>query len=35
MQLIPFLPVVATHEARQINDLPVSILILIIDIHCP
>ena len=34
-QLIPFLPAVAIPKARQINDLPVPVLVLIIDIHCP
>ena len=35
MQLIPFLPAVAIPKARQVNDLSVPILVLIIDIDCP
>ena len=34
MQLIPYLPAVAIPKARQVNDLSVPILVLIIDIDC-
>ena len=34
MPLIPFLPAVTAHKARQINDFSVPILVLTVDIDC-